>query len=478
LSIDTPGDIRRRLTTLREERAEALEKAEAISERAVREQRDLRPDEHKEYKKHFTVIDGLNERITKLSDDAIFGSDGGLTRGQVLPARKPVRGDGTGDGTARGNDLRSQALNTNEQADTVPDAARQNMAVALENESDPDSRLARYVVAAGDPAYESAFRKWMRDPMSGHYEWTPQERAAYAHTQAEARAMSLGTTTAGGFLVSYSLDPQVLISGAGSINPIRQIARVQLVSENVNKFVTAAGVTASWDAEGAEVSDDTPTLAQPSITCRKGQAFVPLSYELMEDSPDIGRQIQKLFVDAKAQLEATAFTTGNGTTEPKGIVTAVSAVGGSVVTAAGAAVALADIIANQNALPPRWRPNARFMANLSVINAARQLPAGSGLTTSIVDDSTNPPRMLGWDLHENSQLDGTIAGGTTDDFVLLSGDFYQYIIADRVGTSVEFIQNLFGASQRPTGQRGFILHWRTGADAVIPDAFRLTNYSA
>ena len=85
--------------------------------------------------------------------------------------------------------------------------------------------------------------------------------------------------------------------------------------------------------------------------------------------------------------------------------------------------------------------------------------------------------MLGWELHENSQLDGTIAAGTTNDYVLLSGDFDQYIIADRIGTTVEFVQNLFGANQRPTGQRGFLMHWRTGADAVITDAFRLTNYS-
>jgi len=29
----------------------------------------------------------------------------------------------------------------------------------------------------------------------------------------------------------------------------------------------------------------------------------------------------------------------------------------------------------------------------------------------------------------------------------------------------------------PTGQRGFVMHWRVGADVLIADAFRLSNFS-
>jgi HK97 family phage major capsid protein len=398
----------------------------------------------------------------------------------VSPAEPEARSQFGAGRRARGRSdgFTGQALDVNERAATVPDASREKMAVALENDSDPSGRLARYVIAVGDPEYASCFRKWLRDPLSGHMEWTPQERTAYAHAQAEARAMNLGTTTAGGFLVSYELDPQVLISGVGSINPMRDIARVELTTHNVLKVVTSAGVTASWDAEASEVSDDSPVLAQPSIECHAGRAFAPVSFELFEDSPDLAEQLQGLFVDAKDQLEAAAFTTGSGTGQAKGVITAVAAVAGSVVTSAGSAIALADVVANQNALPPRWRPRAQFMANLSIINAARQLPAGSGLTSSLVDDSGTPPKMLGWNVNENSLMDGTIAAGTTDDFVLLSGDFGQYVIADRVGTTIEFVPHLFGANGRPTGQRGFLLWFRTGGDVVIPDAFRLTNYSA
>jgi predicted phage gp36 major capsid-like protein len=55
-----------------------------------------------------------------------------------------------------------------------------------------------------------------------------------------------------------------------------------------------------------------------------------------------------------------------------------------------------------------------------------------------------PPRSLGWSLYENSAMDGTIAGGATNDYVWLAGDFAKgYRIHDRVGTMIELIPTLF-----------------------------------
>lgn len=382
-------------------------------------------------------------------------------------------------GTRSTNESRSRALAAVERASKeqgVPDHASERVTHALEHTADPQSRLAHYIVEASDANYLSAFRSWLGDPAHGHREWNTAEVDAYRRVKGLARAMSLGTTTAGGFLLPYALDPQILVNNTGSVDPMRQVSSVRLTALNEQRFVTSAGVTASWDPEAQEVSDDSPTLAQPAITAFKGQAFVPVSLELFEDS-DLSSQIGGLFADAKTQLESAAFTLGSGSAEPKGVITAVAAVAGSVVTSAGSALAIADVVANQNALPPRWRSNARFQANLSMINAARQIPMYAN-GPSIVNDSTTPPRCFGWELAENSRIDGTIAAGSTHDYVWLSGDFRQYQITDRVGTMLEVIQTLFGSNGRPTGQRGFHMHWRTGGDVLIPDAFRLTDYSS
>jgi HK97 family phage major capsid protein len=73
-------------------------------------------------------------------------------------------------------------------------------------------------------------------------------------------------------------------------------------------------------------------------------------------------------------------------------------------------------------------------------------------------------------------MDGAIdPAATADNFVLLYGDFQHFVIADRIGTTVEFIPQLFGANRRPTGQRGVLMWFRTGSDSVADNAFRVLN---
>jgi HK97 family phage major capsid protein len=372
--------------------------------------------------------------------------------------------------------VRSRALAANERADFLPEASRSHMERMIREDDDPDERLARFVVESSSRDYFRAFAAWMRDPVSGGHEWTDAERQAVQRVRLLERSMTLGTGTAGGFLVPYELDPNIIIASTGYVDPMRQVSRVVTTAYNEKRFVTSTGVSTAWYAEEAEVADNSPALLQPTVVCKKAMSFVPVSFELYEDS-SIAQQIAALFADAKAAEEARVFTTGNGTTEPKGIITALVGAGGSTVIATGTnALANGDIYANQAALPPRWRPRARFMANLSIINGYRQLIKATGLTESLVDDSTPPPRMAGWEIVENSNMDGTLTGAAAD-YALLSGDFQQYAIVDRIGTTIELVPQLFGANRRPTGQRGFLMHWRVGADVLVPDAFRLTNYS-
>ena len=256
---------------------------------------------------------------------------------------------------------------------------------------------------------------------------------------------------------------------------MRQIARVDQTAYNEKRYVTATQVVSSWDPEAQEVSDDSPTLSQPAVTCFKGQTFVPVSVELYGDAATLEVEIRKSFLDSKTQLEANAFTLSTGSAQPRGIVTAVSAVGSSIVTTGTNTIAVSDLFANQSALPPRWRPNAKWAMNLSILNAFRQLPQATGLNFSVVSDATVPPKALGWDIHENSSMDGTLSTGS--DLLVLSGDFQQFAIVDRVPSMIEYVPTLFGAAQRPTGQRGFVQHWRVGSDVLVADAFRISNYN-
>jgi HK97 family phage major capsid protein len=141
----------------------------------------------------------------------------------------------------------------------------------------------------------------------------------------ELRAAMLesGSAAAG---VPTQLDPVRTITGAGIINPMRNLASLKRATSSVYKGITAAQIPASWDTEGSAVSDDSPTLVGPSIPIFTARAYVNASFEVVDDVQDLALEVAKIFADAKMNLEGASFATGGGSTDPKGVVTAVAAV--------------------------------------------------------------------------------------------------------------------------------------------------------
>lgn len=236
--------------------------------------------------------------------------------------------------------MRSAGLRANDAADFLAPEARAHMEKMIRQDDDPEHRLARYVSVTSDRAYFRAFGAWMNDTISGGHSWTDAEREAVQRVNHLQRSMTLGSGGAGGFLVPYELDQNVVIAST-YVDPMRASCRVETTLFDEKRFVTSTGVTSHWYAEEAEVSDDSPALLQPTITCKKAMAFTPVSFELFEDS-GIAQQIGTIFADSKLAEESRVFTTGNGTTEPKGVITAVSAVGGSVIATGTNTLANAD----------------------------------------------------------------------------------------------------------------------------------------
>ena len=101
---------------------------------------------------------------------------------------------------------------------------------------------------------------------------------------------------------------------------MRDIARVVTIATDKWHGVSFAGVTASWDAEAEEVSDDAPTLAQPTVTPHRLTAFVPFSIEVGEDAAGFAAEMRQVIADAFEVAEGSGFWTGAATapTSPEG----------------------------------------------------------------------------------------------------------------------------------------------------------------
>jgi HK97 family phage major capsid protein len=291
-------------------------------------------------------------------------------------------------------------------------------------------------------------------------------------TDSERRAMSL-TDTSGGFLVPFQLDPTVIITSDGSFNQIRTVARKVIATGDVWNGVSSGHVSWSWDNEAAEVSDDATTFAQPSITIRKARGFVPISEEALADEANVASEVGRLLMSGKEELESVAFATGSGS-EPVGIVTALVASSPSVVVAAETnnAFVAGDVYALDEGLPARYRFRASWLANRAIYNRIRQFDTSGGGALWERLGADVPPQLLGKNAYEAEGMDGALA--TANDYCLIFGDFDNYVIADRIGTTVRFIPDLFHVTTNlPSGQSGWYAYYRVGADSVNDGAFRL-----
>jgi HK97 family phage major capsid protein len=330
-----------------------------------------------------------------------------------------------------------------------------------------DRVVADHILRCGSPDYVRGFRAWTRNPMAGLAALPEPQRAAMAE----------GANSTGGFMVPVFIDPTVILTNTGIANPIRSIATVKSIVTQTWKGVTSAGVTAEWTAEAAEMTDASPTVAQPSITPVRADAVVQASWEMFEDT-SIGTELAMLFADARDRLEGTAFAVGTGATQPTGIVTALGLVTASRVDATtNAAFGSVDIFALDNAMGPRWRSNASWLANKTYLNRIRQFATGSGPQHAFWVDLGGgvPPQLIGYDVYESSAMTSTLSSATasSDDAVIL-GDFRAgYYIVDRVGMSLLFNQFVLGSNRRPTGESQWVAVWRVGGDTVVDEAFRL-----
>jgi HK97 family phage major capsid protein len=337
---------------------------------------------------------------------------------------------------------------------------------------------AGYIAAVAAPAYEQAFSRMLSGSPVASFEMSPEEvEAVRAVRRAqELRSLSIGggspVGSEGGFAVPFALDPTIIATSDGSVNPLRSIARVQTILSNEWRGVSSDGITLDYEGEADEADDDSPTLAQPTVTANRVSAFIPFTFEVDQDWNSMRSEMAKLISDGKDDLESAAFTSGTGIGQPEGIVAALAGGASIVSTAAVGTFAAADIYALLEALPPRFRPRAAFLANLSILNviAQEETTNGARLFPSIDDG-----QLLRKRAYEASAMDGTTTPG---DQILLAGDFRHYLIVDRIGMSVEVIPHLFGAAGRPTGQRGIYAFWRNGAAVLASEAFRLLEVDA
>lgn len=326
-------------------------------------------------------------------------------------------------------------------------------------------------------AFDKELAKAVNEPLKHNPEKTESKlgfRATKAYKEDFGRALrgrplvenvlSEGTDADGGYLVPEEFEHQI-IDGLQEANVIRSIAKTITTSAERKIPVAATHSVAQWTLENGQYKESNPTFAQKSIDAFKLTDLVKVSTELLQDSYfDLESYIAQEFARAFGVAEEEAFCVGTGTNQPTGIFTAN---GGTVgVKTTGAAISTDNILDLIYSLSSPYRRNAKFLMNDATIGALRKLKDNNGAylwQPSL--QAGEPDKLFGYSLYTSPYAPNVAAGALAVAF----GDFSNYWIADRMGRSVQRLNELYAGN----GQVGFIATERVDGKVILPEAIKL-----
>lgn len=273
-------------------------------------------------------------------------------------------------------------------ADRLEKLAKAERAI---NEPDPRRPVVKVEgrgVDEGEPvSYRNAFHDYLR--AAGKIgDMAPESRAVLqaGWNAVENRAQTSGTTTEGGFTVPTELQ-NILIKSMLAWGPmydenicttITTVGGGQILMPTVNDTAKVVvkhveGTTLTDDGGSDVVFGQKALDAYPFNT-----EFIRVSKELVDDSIFAMEQILGTLLGERLGRRANLeLTTGDGTGDPNGIVTA-SSVGDT--TASATALTADELIDHMHTVDPAYRvgPKVRWMFNDATLAYIRKLKDGNG----------------------------------------------------------------------------------------------------
>ena len=277
--------------------------------------------------------------------------------------------------------------------------------------------------------------------------------------------LSEGTDADGGYLVPEEFERQI-VTTLDEANVIRSLAKVITTSSERKIPVASSHSVAQWTPENGNYQESNPTFEQKQIDAYKLTDLIRISQELLQDSAfNLESYIADQFARAFGIAEEQAFCTGTGIGQPTGIFTENGGQVG-VTTASATAITVDELISLIYSLKSPYRRNAKFLLNDSTISLIRKLKDGNGayLWQPSVQ-AGQPDRLLGYEIYTSPYVPVVAAEALTVAF----GDFNNYWIADRIGRTVQRLNELYATN----GQIGYVATERVDGKVILAEGIKL-----
>lgn len=278
--------------------------------------------------------------------------------------------------------------------------------------------------------------------------------------------MSTTTSSQGGYTVPTEVAQQVadVLKAYGGVRPVADV--ITTSSSNPINFPTSDGTAETGEliAENTTATAADPSFGVVTLTTYKfSSKIVAVPFELLQDSSvDMESFIRKRLATRLGRIQNSYFTTGTGSSQPNGVVTA-AASGKVGTTGQTTSVIFDDLVDLVHSVDPAYRAlgNCRFMLNdasLKVIHKIKDsagrpifVPGWDGLAGPMADT------ILGYPVQINQDM-ATMAANAKS---ILFGDFSFYKIREEMGVTLFRFDD---SAYIKLGQIGFLAWVRAGGN--------------
>lgn len=254
-------------------------------------------------------------------------------------------------------------------------------------------------------------------------------------------------------------------------SPIRAIADVRTTQRSSIILPKRTGITnAVWVDETETRTASEPAFGQQKVGIKEIATYVDISLQLAEDSDNVLSEVNLALAEDFAQKENLAYVKGSDASEPSGFMVDTDIL--STDAASNADINPDELIALMYALPATYRNKGAWVMNAQTLAAVRTLKDGhDNYLWQPSYQAGQPETILGRPVVEAVDMPN-IGAGTEP---IIFGDFKRgYRIYDRLSLAV--MADPF--TQRVNGLMRYHARRRTGADVVMPAAFRKLKMAA
>jgi len=292
-------------------------------------------------------------------------------------------------------------------------------------------------------------------------------------------ALSTTTTTEGGYSVQTDVATRI-IDALKAYGGMREEATlIRTAGGNPMSFPSSDGTSEVGEliAQNTTATAADPVFGTVGLDVYKfSSKIVAAPFELLQDSQvDIASFIENRLVQRIGRITNTYFTTGTGTSQPRGVVTGAAA-GKTGTTGQTTTVIYDDLVDLIHSVDPAYRvPSACFMMADSSLKVLRKLkdtagrpiflPGYDGLGQAMGDT------LLGYDICINQDVAAMAANAKS----ILFGDFSKYVIRDVMAPTLFRFED---SAYAKLGQVGFLMWHRAGGNLLDSAAVKYYANSA